>query len=63
MTLLVTDHGPVTLCCGCWPTARTPFADGYLRRRMVATVAELDYLLALPWVAVHCTPCGKRIEP
>lgn len=63
MTLLVVDGQPHTPCCGCWPVARTPHLTGWMRRRFVTTVAQLDHLVALPWVTVSCPGCLRKIEP
>lgn len=62
MTLLVVDGQPHTACCGCWPVARTPHVPGFLRRRFVTSVDQLDLLHACLWVAVSCPACHQRIE-
>ena len=59
--LLVADGAPHTDCCGCWPVARTPHLTGYLRRRFVDTVAELDRLHAAAWFVLTCPACHQEI--
>lgn len=57
------DGQLVTDCCGAWPVARTPHAQGWQAWRYCDTAALMASLRAVAvWVALGCVACGTVLS-